>query len=463
MASRKNVRPNVKTHLTKSNRHFTFIDLFAGLGGFHLAMEKLGGKCVFACEIQEDLRELYEKNFSMECKGDINAIDIKGDIPKHDVLCAGFPCQPFSKAGKQQGFEDEKDRGNLFWKIKKILDEKHPEYILLENVQNLETHDDGNTWNVIKGELEKDYYIASNVLSPHQFEIPQHRKRFYIAGRLKSKGTLDNFEFPHTEKKVCNINSIIVEKDEDYMSLRKQTRKHLEAWQHFLDLLSDNDIDIPSFPIWAMEFGATYDYERTPPTKQTAKMLRGKKGKFGTELKGNSVHDMRRDLPIYAQTEKFDANGEFPVWKKNFIKWNREFYDKNKALLSNWLEEIQGEGFENSHQKFEWNCGMDKNAKPILEDKIIQFRPSGIRVKLPTYSPALVLTTTQIPIFPWITPPGTNQKGRYMTVREAAKLQSMEKLKIPDTMTISRAFRAFGNAVNVEVVYRIAKNLLEVE
>ena len=122
-----------------------------------------------------------------------------------------------------------------------------------------------------------------------------------------------------------------------------------------------------------------------------------------------------------------------------------------------WIDEIKQAGFENSHQKFEWNCGQEIN--PSLYNKIIQFRPSGIRVKLPTYSPALVLTTTQIPIFPWIVTPN-GDKGRYMTRKEAARLQCMEDLKeYPDT--IAKAFRAFGNAVNVEVVYKIAEKLFK--
>ena len=152
-------------------------------------------------------------------------------------------------------------------------------------------------------------------------------------------------------------------------------------------------------------------------------------------------------------------NRQFPEWKKQFIRWNRKFYQDNKDWLDEWIPLIRQNGFENSHQKFEWNCGFEED--PTLYNKIIQFRPSGIRVKLPTYSPALVLNTTQIPILPWvITPDG--QHGRYMTRREGAKLQCMENLKeYPDT--IARAFKAFGNAVNVEVVKRIAINLLKIE
>ena len=157
-------------------------------------MQKLGGKCLFASELKEDLRILYKENFGIECFGDINEVNIETELPrKFDMLCAGFPCQPFSKAGKQQGFNDEKDRGNLFWKIMEILKARTPEYILLENVQNLQTHDNCNTWNVIRTNLETLYDVKCDIISPHNFGIPQHRKRIYIVGRLWDKGGLRNF------------------------------------------------------------------------------------------------------------------------------------------------------------------------------------------------------------------------------------------------------------------------------
>lgn len=444
------------------NAAFTYIDLFAGLGGFHLAMQKLGGKCVFASELQEDLRQIYTRNYGIECAGDITKVDYEKDIPPHDVLCGGFPCQPFSKAGKQQGFNDEKDRGNMFLRIMEIIEIHKPKYIFLENVPNLKSHDNGNTYNVITEKLKKYYDIDDDIISPHQFGIPQHRTRFYLVGKLKNSPEdtpLDYFSFPKHDKKIdCDINKILIPEDDDYMSLKDITRTHLSVWQEFLDILTKNKVKVPSFPIWTMEFGATYEYEKTAPFYQQIRTLEGKLGKFGTPIYGNSKDDMLQLLPIYAQTDKTEENHQFPEWKKNFIKWNREFYLKNKKILDPWLEKVRQPGFENSHQKFEWNCGEEEN--PNLYKKIIQFRPSGIRVKNPTYSPALVLTTTQIPIIPWIkTPKG--EIGRYMTRKEAAKLQCMEGIECPDT--IAKAFRAFGNAVNVEVVYRIGKALLEVK
>lgn len=131
----------------------TFIDLFAGLGGFHIALTQLGLKCVFASELREDLRRVYRINFpDTRIEGDITKVEAC-DIPAHDILCAGFPCQPFSQAGKRLGFNDE-ERGNLFYDIARIINYHKPKYVLLENVSNLKGHDGGNTWKVIKEKLE---------------------------------------------------------------------------------------------------------------------------------------------------------------------------------------------------------------------------------------------------------------------------------------------------------------------
>ena len=424
-------------------RKLRFIDLFAGLGGFHLAMSNIGHECVFASELNDELRELYERNHNMEIAGDINLVNVK-EIPQHDILCAGFPCQPFSKAGSRLGLEDPVN-GNLFYKIMEILEEHKPEFIFLENVSNLKGHDGGNTWKVIHKELSRLYDVREEILSPHHFGIPQHRSRLYIVGRLHAKGDLGSFQFPEIELEETNIKKIIIEDDTDYIAIRESTQNHLEVWQEFLDNIKSEDV--PRFPIWAMEFGATYPFEGKAPLLQDENELKQYRGQFGCIIEGHSLDEVLECLPTYARNGIKYPQQEFPSWKKHYIRSNREFYKKNKGWLDKWLPKIAD--FDNSHQKLEWNCG--NQIALTINDKIIQFRPSGIRVKMPTYSPALVLTTTQIPIFPWM--------GRYMTRKEAAKLQCMEGLKeLP--LTVPKAFRALGNAVNVGVVTRIAKKLI---
>lgn len=451
----------------KGKHKFTFIDLFAGIGGFHLALKELGCDCVFASEIKEDLRKLYKINFPETpiIEGDITKIS-PNEIPSHDILCAGFPCQPFSQAGKRQGFNDEKKRGNLFYNILEIVKYHHPKYILLENVASLKNHDNGNTWNTIKGELEKiNYEVTEAILSPHQFQIPQHRRRIYIVCVDKNKSSLDGFSFPPISNKNSDIKKIIEENDTNITKLKKETLNQLQVWQEFIDQTIAHNDSIPRFPIWAMEFGANYNFEETAPAYQSLKELRGKRGKLGKMIIGSSIKECLNNLPIYAQTDK---NVCFPKWKISYIRQNRAFYEKHKNWLDKWIKKI--EKFDNSHQKFEWNCGP--NAKPNIYDNIVQFRASGIRVKLPTYSPALNLVGTQVPILPWVNIPtqclkdGEPHQGRYMTVKEAAKLQGMQDLVFNDdsfSLSTTRIFEALGNAVNVTIVKLIVNNLLKNE
>ena len=446
-----------------------YIDLFAGLGGFHFALEELGCRCVFSSEIKEDLRRLYSINFpDSRIEGDITKI-APTDIPAHDVLCAGFPCQPFSQAGKRQGFNDEKDRGNLFNYICAILQHHRPRYVFLENVSNLKGHDDGNTWKVIFHKLSDsinegglNYEVREAILSPHQFGLPQHRRRIYIVCEAREYGRLENFNFPVPNNRKCDITKMIDASDTDYLPLKTETRNQLKIWQEFINQCIAHGQDIPTFPIWAMEFGATYEFKEVAPAYQTIANLTKYRGKLGCEIKGTNKDTCLACLPIYAQTKK---DKRFPDWKIRYIEQNRTFYLRNQEWLDTWLRSV--ETFENSHLKMEWNCG--KKANPILTDKIIQFRASGIRVKLPTFSPALNLCGTQIPILPWVKLPvealakGDEPMGRYMTRKEAALLQGMRRLIFGnDTFQLSvpRSYAALGNAVNVTIVKHIAKKLL---
>ena len=159
---------------------YTFIDLFCGIGGFHLALSSLGAKCLFASDVNKEACDVYEKNFKIKPHGDITQIDAE-EIPKHDILCAGFPCQPFSISGNQKGFEDERGRGKLFFDIVRIAKYHKPKILLLENVKNFEKHDDGKTLARVKKELKDiGYTVLSEVLCASDYGVPQARKRIYI-------------------------------------------------------------------------------------------------------------------------------------------------------------------------------------------------------------------------------------------------------------------------------------------
>lgn len=186
---------------------YKFIDLFAGIGGFHLALSDLGAECVFAAEIDVHARKTYEENFRPNNEKLFTAGNFSSDItevnpariPKFDILCAGFPCQPFSQAGYKRGFQDlNNNRGNMFFEIVRILDDKRPSAFFLENVLHLKNHDEGRTFKTIQRTLEKlGYSFYFNVVRASDFGLPQHRPRIFMVGFLNdSKRT---FEFAKPE------------------------------------------------------------------------------------------------------------------------------------------------------------------------------------------------------------------------------------------------------------------------
>jgi len=186
---------------------FTFIDLFAGIGGIRLAFEEHGGKCIFSSEWDRWCQKTYFENFGEIPKGDINFIKPE-EIPDHDILTAGFPCQPFSIAGvskkkslgREHGFKD-KTQGTLFFKIAEILEKKTPNAFILENVKNLKSHEGGNTYNIIEGTLkELGYKIFTEVIDAAHY-VPQHRERFFIIGFYRDAfGDDFHFKFPDPPK-----------------------------------------------------------------------------------------------------------------------------------------------------------------------------------------------------------------------------------------------------------------------
>lgn len=187
---------------------FKFIDLFSGLGGFRIAFNEIGGECVFSSDIDEVVRKTYKINFGYEPYGDITKIE-SCNIPDHDILCAGFPCQPFSTAGKRLGFEDM--RGVLFFEIARILKDKKPTGFILENVKGLTNHDNGRTIEIILNILDEiGYDTKFTVLNAKNHNVPQNRERWYCVGTRKDKDIyIEDFKFPTEEKLNVKLFDII--------------------------------------------------------------------------------------------------------------------------------------------------------------------------------------------------------------------------------------------------------------
>lgn len=397
-----------------AKKSFKFIDLFCGVGGFHQAMTSLGGECVFACDIDSDCRKTYQKNYGLEPAGDITKIN-EADIPEHDVLCGGFPCQAFSKAGKQLGFKD-KTKGTLFFDVMRIIDYHKPKYVLLENVRNLAAHDKGNTWKVIKTSLREAGYNVYNeptIFSPHLIGVPQHRERVFIMAIRKDIGSLPEFNFIENTK-LCCIDSILEDEvDEKYM-LSKDEVALLKHWNQFIQNTKTVDDKLPGFPIWT---------------------------EFFTD---------NRKLPNESDTDDFAAI-DIPEWKIDFIMNNWDYYKKNKTFLDKWLKKGKKvKLFFGAKAKFEWQAGIDDKSPDIFSN-IIQFRPSGVRVKPGTYFPALVaIVQTSI----------IGKRLRYMTPRECARIQGFPDSFILDEKD-GQAYKQMGNSVNVDVVKLFAEFLMD--
>lgn len=388
-------------------KKFKFIDLFCGIGGFHQAMESLGGECVFACDIDADCRKTYEANYGLKPDVDVTKID-PAKLPAFDVLCGGFPCQAFSKAGKRLGFADE-TKGTLFFDVERIMAHCKPKYALLENVRNLASHDGGNTWRTIHEHLTN---IGYNVLeepvifSPHYLGIPQHRERVFIMCVRKDIGTLPVFQFNAKGKlPKCSVENILQD-DAEIIDLQKYRLSEdkiqlVDLWNEFIQNIKCKKL--PGFPIWS-------EYLHEPAMNE-------------------------------------DTTG-YPAWKINFINKNNQLYLDNREFIDEWLNRAkQNPLFFGAKAKLEWQAGQHK--QPNIWNHILQFRPSGIRVKIGTYFPALVaITQTSI----------VGCRKRELTLRECARLQSFPDTFQPDVLD-AQAYKQFGNAVNVEVVKLFAKYL----
>ena len=221
------VSVNTKSKIIKfvpeviTNTEIRYIDLFCGLGAFHIAFNSSTNfKCVLACDIDEGIRNIYKSNYGIEPVNDIRTINVD-TMPDFDLLCAGFPCQPFSIAGNGEGFKD-KEKGNLFYDILKIIDAKHPRMCILENVKNLKTHDNGNTYKTIENELlKRNYIITSKIINSAEYGSPQARQRiFIVATKIKQ------FVIPTPVKNTNPVSTIIDTSVKDDLNRTRYTLKH---------------------------------------------------------------------------------------------------------------------------------------------------------------------------------------------------------------------------------------------
>lgn len=419
--------------------NFRFIDLFCGIGGFHQAMTPLGGRCVFASDINEQCREVYKKNFAPNDEfvvfGDINKAIKEHVIPEFEVLCAGFPCQTFSKAGHQNGFEvvekengAKDERGQLFYRIIDILKE-HPEckYVVLENVRNLA--DKKDNWDIICKELkEQDFIITEEPIieSPHNFGVPQVRERVFILGIRKAawdgrkklpKGYLTretlaiDEQIDRCSKKGNCLPDIVDSNIDSKYYVTEETEKLLEAWEDFRA-----NVQGLCSPFWLHKAGiGIYDREK-----------------------------YYCDVEIGYQ--------EMPDWKKKLVMRSRVMYENNFQFIDAWIKKYKMQDKILIQQKFEWNCGTDCKS---LKEGIIQIRQSGVRVKRPNYFPSLV-AMNNTPII-WDEPA---QRYRYFTPKESAKLQSFDaNYKFSDSDIVT--YRQLGNSVNVKLVRMFAEGLFK--
>jgi DNA (cytosine-5)-methyltransferase 1 len=244
-------------------RGFTFIDLFAGIGGIRIPFDELGGTCVFTSEYDPRCQDTYEANFGERPRGDITAIHSK-EIPEHDILLAGFPCQPFSIIGNGKGFADT--RGTLFFEIERILRDKKPKAFLLENVKRLVSHDQGRTFKTILSKLkELGYFTHWKIMNALDYGLPQKRERVIIIGFKEDIP----FEFPEPLKERMHLSELL----EDHSKVDKKHFASEDIVSKRIKKIAGKKIPKPS--IWhenkrgdigihefscALRAGASYNY-----------------------------------------------------------------------------------------------------------------------------------------------------------------------------------------------------------
>jgi DNA (cytosine-5)-methyltransferase 1 len=390
---------------TPKDAKFKFIDLFCGVGGFHQALNKLGGHCVFASDIDEHCRNIYEKNYGLRPHGDITKVDPK-TIPDFDILTGGFPCQSFSNSGKKGGFGDK--RGQLYENILEIASEKKPSYMFLENVKHIQKIDNGEVFKHILGCIQNTgYHVETFELSPHQLGVPQQRERvIFVCIRNDLYDKTKELDMTPPEGPIDFKK--IIETDPEKTKKYKISPEHEEILTIWDEMVKEFEVGQSMSPtILCNEFNSDYSVE---------------------------------------------AFAKLPQWKQDYITKNKPIYQKYKPLWDKWYEKHKSKLSKREiYAKLEWQAGPKKENDSIF-NHFIQFRQSGIRVKKSKYFPTLV-AIVQTPIYA--------KERRHITPRECARLQSF-----PDSFQLHEsdqiAYKQFGNAVNVDVVHFVMSRVLKI-
>lgn len=405
---------------------FTFIDLFAGIGGFHAALSGMGGKCVYASEIDPAAAKIYEQNWGLNPLSDLtqDANDDVMNVPPHDVLAAGFPCQPFSKSGAQRGMDET--RGTLYWNILKIIQAHHPSIVLLENVRNLAGPRHLHEWQVIIETLQDEGYRVSkqpSIFSPHLLPPdmggrPQVRERVFITATYVGKGVsrheldvdpaFENRPVAGWDPSTWHLESDLpldADHHAEDCDLSQSERLWIDAWNDFVIRMWEarEGRRLPGFPLWADEWVLT------------------------------------KNLVIPKDT---------PKWKSDYLRKNAEFYTAHKKVIDAWAKKwgVYTDAFPASRRKLEWQA----QDTPSLWDAVMHLRPSGIRAKAPTYVPALVAITQTSIVGP---------RERRLSPREAARLQGLPEWFDFSGQRTAVTYKQLGNGVSVGAVWHVLKCL----
>lgn len=264
---------------------YTFIDLFAGLGGFRLALESLGAKCVYSNEWDAHVQQVYKQNFGDIPDGDITKVD-ENKVPDHDILCAGFPCQAFSISGKKRGFEDS--RGTLFFDVARIVKAKKPKIVFMENVKNFATHDNGRTLQVVKATMEElGYSFNQKVLNSVEYGVPQKRERIYMVC-FRNDLQIDNFSYPKPFPLTKHVEDFLLE-DESLVEHLYVNRKDI-----YYNVVSDDKYSDSSIRLGIVNKGG--QGERIYSTKGIAITLSAYGGGVFAKTGGYLVNGRPRKL-----------------------------------------------------------------------------------------------------------------------------------------------------------------------